>query len=118
MPQTKHIERPRFTYTIPEKARQFPSDPKSITLSPITAGEEKDANDASDGAKTPLAYELVKRSAVAIDGKAIDWSKGDGDWLERCSPKVRQLVFEAFSRVNRPDEDATKDFLASEKVDQ
>lgn len=118
MPQTKHIERPKFVFTVPEKVRQYPSDPKSITLSPITAGEEKDANDVADGAKTPLAYELVKRSTVEIDGKPIDWGKGDGDWLERCSPKVRQLVFAAFARVNQPGEDDTAAFLASEKVVQ
>jgi len=105
MPQNVTIERPSYRFTVPEQARQFPTDPKSFSMRPITANEERRANEVAEGAKTPLAYELLRQAVHEIDGQA--------EWVERCGPKVRQLAFEAFARVNRPDESDTNAFLAS-----
>lgn len=116
MPKTITIERPKFRFTIPEKARQFPTDPAGITMRPITAAEERKANEVADGTGSPLAYELVRASVCEVDGKPIDWNTTDPEWLERASPKVRQLVFEAFAKVNRPAEEDTKAFLESQEI--
>lgn len=117
MPKTVKLERPSYKFTVPDTARQFETDPASITMVPITADEERRANEVADGTKSPLAYELVRQAVKAINGKDVDWNTNEPEWLERCSPKVRQLVFEAFSRVNRPaDEDAAA-FLASQQIE-
>lgn len=116
MPKTVTLERPSYKFTIPDKVRQFPSDPQSFSMRPITAGEERKANEIADGTKSPLAYELVRVSVDAVDGKPIDWGTSEPEWLERCSPKVRQLVFEAFARVNRPSDEDTKTFLDSQEI--
>jgi hypothetical protein len=113
MPQNVTIERPSYRFTVPEQARQFPTDPKSFSMRPITANEERRANEVAEGAKTPLAYELLRQAVHEIDGQAVDWNTSGPEWVERCGPKVRQLAFEAFARVNRPDESDTNAFLAS-----
>ena len=116
MPQTITLSRPQFKFKLPDKVRQFQSDPHSFTMRPITAAEERKANEISDGTKSPLVYELVRVAVCEVDEKPIDWNTTDPEWLERCSPKVRQLVFEAFGRINRPDEEDTKDFLDSQQM--
>lgn len=116
MPQTNKLERPTFRFKLPDAARQFPSDPQTFAMRPITAAEERRANEIAEGTKVPLAYELVRVAVCEVDGKPVDWGKDDPEWLDRCSPKVRQLVFEAFSRVNRPTDADTQAFLDSQQI--
>jgi hypothetical protein len=116
MPQTITIERPTYRYTIPETARGFESDPKTFGMKPITAAEERRANEIAEGAKTPLAPELVRLSVCELDGKPVDWNTDQTEWFERCSPKVRQLVYAAFAKVNRPSDDEESAFLGSQVI--
>jgi hypothetical protein len=112
MPQTITIERPTYRYTIPETARGFETDPRTFGLRPITASEERRANEIAEGTKAPLAPELVRLAVCEIDGKPVD--ANSAEWFDLCSPKVRQLVFQAFSKVNRPTDDEEAAFLGSQ----
>jgi hypothetical protein len=121
MPQTITLERPTYRFTIPEKARTFKTDPATFAMRPITAGEERRANEVAEGAKVPLAYELVRVAVCEVDGRPVSWDGREGsvspEWFDACSPKVRQLVMEAFASLNRPSEEDTAAFLASQTIE-
>ncbi len=117
MPTTVKLARPTYRFAIPEAARQFETDPKAIAMRPITADEERRANEVAEGAKTPLANELVRMATCEINGSPIDWNTDQPEWFERCSPKVRQLVFEAFARINRPTQEESAGFFGSMQID-
>ena len=116
MPGTIKIERPTYKFTIPEKARQFETDPHSLTFRPCTADEERQANEVAQATRAPLPFEMLRRSVCEIDGKPVDWSTPDPEWVERASPKVRDLAFQAFAKVNVPTKDEVDSFLASQEV--
>jgi len=107
--------RPRHTFKVPEKSRQFPTDPKSITFVPIRVQDEQDAMKVAEAKGSPAAFqpELVRRSVVAVDGRAIDWGAGDDAWFDNCSAKVRELVYKAYRKVNENEAEETAAFLAS-----
>jgi hypothetical protein len=115
--QAPTLPRPRYTFTVPEQVRSFPDDPHRFVMVPITVAEERKANDASEGMKTPLILELVKHSVVEVDGKPLSWNGTERDWIERASPKVRDLVFAAFSKVNKPEQQEVDSFLATMQVE-
>lgn len=110
---------PRVTRTIPESARALPGDPQKLTFALLTLDQEIDAGkvaEAAGGGNARLTSELTRRSVVAVDGKPIDWSGTDPEWLDRASPKVRQLAFKGFIATNRTTDDEDAAFLASETV--
>jgi hypothetical protein len=109
----------RSTRTIPDSARQLPTDPKTLTFSILSLDQEMDATkvaEAAGGGNARLTVELTKRSVIMVDGKAIDWAGTDPEWLDRASPKVRQLAFKGFILLNRPTDDEDLSFLESEVV--
>lgn len=111
--------RPRHKFTIPEKSRQFPTDPKSITFVPIRVEDEQDALKVAEAKGSPRSFqtELVRRSVVAVDGKPIDWSKGDDSWLEKASPKVREFVYLGYRKVNENEAEEKDAFLGSLEIE-
>lgn len=111
------LPRPRYTFTIPEAARAFPEDPHQFVMVPITVQEERDANLVADAAKTMVSYEYIKHAVIEVDGKALSWNGTGRDWIERASPKVRELAVAAFARVNRSNEEEVKAFLAGVVVE-
>lgn len=111
------LPRPRYSFTIPESARAFPSDPHQFIIVPITVSEEKQANEVAEGTKSPLIFELIKHAVVELDGRPLSWNGTERDWIDRASPKVRELVFAAFAKVNKPDADEMKSFLDSLKME-
>lgn len=111
MPQLK-ISRPQYKFKIPDTARQFETDPHSLTLRPCTADEERQASEVAMGSKAPLPFELLRRSVCEVDDKPVDWGTADPEWLERASPKVRELAYRAFVRVNQPTQEEADGFFA------
>lgn len=110
------LARPEVTYTIPEDIRAFETDPKAVTMRPITVREELDANAIVSGAKNAqekLVLEIVRKSVFKVDGKEIDYSTDAPEWIERASPKVVNLVTEAVLRLNRPSKEETDLFFKS-----
>lgn len=111
--------RPKYTFTIPDVDRVYATDPKTVTLVPLRVSDENDAAAvamAARGSGAMLLSELVRRSVIAVDGRQVSWDGAGAEWYEKTSPKVRKRVIAAYGRVNDPDEDATKDFLATMTV--
>jgi hypothetical protein len=106
------------TYTLPDSVRALPTDPRTLTYALLTVEQEIDAERAAQGGGTAATTrELVKRSVVAVDGRAIDWAGTDPEWYDRASPKVREQATRGFIRVNRTSGKEDADFLASEAVE-
>lgn len=113
------LKRPEIDYQIPDRIRAFPEDPKSVTVRPITIKEEIDANNVATtngSGAAGLVIEIVRRAVCRINGKAIDWSTPDPQWIEAASPKVRDLITEAVLKWNRVSKSESDDFFASEKM--
>jgi hypothetical protein len=115
----KQDNRPRYKYSIPEKSRQFPTDPKSVTFVPLRVEDEQDALKVAEakGSTRSFQAELVRRSVVALDGKTINWEKGDDAWLERVSPKVRELIYIGYRKANENADEEKAAFLAGEEIE-
>ena len=119
---TTTAARPRHTFRVPESERVYDTDPTTITVSPLRVSEVLDASNvamkAQGDGQMALSNELIRRSVVAINGKAVDWSSPlDAEWYERCGPKVRSLALRAYNKVNGPSDKGAEDFLDSETID-
>lgn len=102
--------RPRFTYSIPDEARLFASDPREITLEPLTMAQEQMALKAAS-AGGHVGFELAKHAVVAVDGRPLTWEGGAKDkFLETVSPPVRQLVLLAYDQIHNPNEGVKRAF--------
>lgn len=107
----------RVTFQIPEQVRSG-ADPKSVTLRHITIDEEGDAIRVAEANKTLVAYELVKRALIAVDGNPVTWDRSEPDtWVAKLSPKVRNLLLKGFDSMHAPAADDAAAFLASAKTD-
>jgi hypothetical protein len=110
------VRGPRYTFTIPPKARTSAEDPESITLVALTMDQELMGNTLVVKSNNP--WEKVKLSLAALDGKAVDWGTGQVDTaLGKMSPKIREFVIAAFRQIHLPTEDETTNFLESVRVD-
>ena len=108
---------PKHTYTIPEADKELPTDPKTVTVRQLTAGEEQQALEAAGIHKTSYAYEGTLRSLVAIDGTPVTWEdNGKVRAFEGLSSKVREQVQRAFLKISLPSTESADAFLASEKI--
>lgn len=123
MPENQTVlARPETRFEIPESSRTYPTDPKSVTMRPLTLREEMEAEKAAaamGGTRRAEAAELVRRMVVAVDDKPVDWgSTGPNgpEWYERCSPKVRDIIAGAYLPLNVPSEEERQAFLASRRV--
>lgn len=107
------VAAPTFTFKVPPKARQYPTDPESVTLRAFTVGQELDALKASSATGNRFDYELVERSCIAVNGKPHDQGES---LIERCSPKVRALLVRGLNKMSLPEDDDIKGFLDSVEV--
>jgi hypothetical protein len=108
---------PRHTFTIPETAKEFASDPTTVVLRQLTYAEETQAFAAAELRKTSFNYEGAMRAMVEADGKAITWTNNEKEiFFSGLSNKVRDLVIRAFAKVALPTVGEANDFLASEKI--
>jgi hypothetical protein len=103
---------PEYTYKIPESAREWTTDPTSVTIRSFTVGLELDAIAAAVGERV-LAYEILQRCVIRMNGKPVDQGF---DLMTECSPKVRSLLTTAVNKLFLPSADETKDFLGSVEV--
>ncbi len=105
------IERPLYRREIPTAARMFPRDPLSIAIEPASLAQELDATSI---AKTiqELHYELLRRTAVFINDREI----ADMDWVEQCSPQVRELLITWMKEINEPAKEVQDLFRASQTI--
>ncbi len=111
------LARPEVTYKIDDSIRLFETDPKAVSLRPISVREELDANaivTSKKGGADQLVIEIVRKSVFKVNGKDVDWSTPDPEWVERASPKVLNLITEAVLRLNRPSKEETDLFFKSE----
>lgn len=109
--------RPQFSFTFPEGARMFPTDPRVVVLQPITIGEERLANRSAEDKQTEFGVEAVKHALVSADGQPLSWDAGVRErFLESLSPPVRQLLVAAYSRIHLPKKEDTDSFFASMKA--
>jgi hypothetical protein len=105
--------RPKYTFTFPESSR-IAGDPVSVTLVPVTMEEENTANKTAKALGSEPNNELIKHSLVALDGASVTWENdGKASALNRCSPKVRELIGYAFGTIHIPKKIEVDSFLAS-----
>lgn len=103
---------PKYTFTFPDSARLLDTDPKTITIAPLTLAQELEGNKVAEAGNNVFAK--VAMSICAIDGKAVDWVGGGLDAaIEKCSPKVRDLIMRAYLKVHMPAQEDTAAFLDS-----
>lgn len=106
-PQT--IAGPRFTFTVPESARQLPGDPESFTMElPSTLAELESYQ--VGGLSIKAAYDLATRMVIEINGKPVDQAL---PWFDNTSPKCRTLIVSAMNKITLPSDKEREDFLAS-----
>lgn len=108
---------PRTTFTIPEKLREWPGDPTTITMRQTTVAEELMAVTSAGGNPIKYAQEVAKHSLIEADGKKLTWENEEKTrFFEACSPKVRGLIGKAYDKLHiAPDDDVTA-FLESAKT--
>lgn len=104
------LSKPDFTFTVPESARQYPTDPTSFKIEAWSVAQRLDAERAAGAGAGRLDFELFQRACVQIDGKAVDQAH---DLMAGFSPKVMSLVTTAIDHIGIPSTDETAAFLAS-----
>jgi len=118
------LTRAVVTRKIPEAVRQFESDPREVTMRPLSVKEEMDAAKMARLKEVPdaaLPFELLRQSVVKIDGKPIGYDDDSSNWVESTSPKCRELLMKGFLNLNRlsdskEDKFAEQDFFASTSI--
>jgi hypothetical protein len=110
--------RPKHRWPIDEEFRQYQTDPTSFALVPISVGEEQRASARAEAKKVGIAYEVLKEALVMVDDKAVDWAGPDSREIviERCSPKVRDLMLKAYHSLHVVPEEQSKAFLAKVQI--
>jgi len=107
---------PRYRFVIPDGARSRDTDPQSVVLQELTVSQEQAASRlGKEGAL--LGYELLKQSLVMVNDRPVTWKGGEKDRvIEGSSPRVRQLLLQAYGAVHSVADKDEKDFLASMSV--
>jgi hypothetical protein len=106
---------PVYTRRIPESAREWKTDPHSVTLRSVTVTAELDALASANAATTRrLEYEILQRCITKIDGAPVDQTV---DLIDKCSPKVRVLLVDFLNAKMMPSNKERSDFEGSEEVE-
>lgn len=102
----------RYTFTFPPDARLFANDPTSVSIAPLSLEQEIDGNKLLD--KTNNAFDKVKMSIVAVNGKPVSWINGEVDTvIERASPPVRDLIMAGFMKIHNASQADRAAFLGT-----
>lgn len=104
------LRAPVYTFKVPEKSRQYPTDPTSIALRAWSVGQELEALKIKTGR---FEYNLLQYVLVMVNGKPVDQAD---DTIGKWSPKMRVLATDALDHVGMPDQSDRADFLASVAV--
>lgn len=109
---------PKYTYTIPNKARTREKDPKKVTLIELSANEQMLARrqGGEDGRGAP--EELVKMALFEVDGRRVVQANADQDTLwGRFGPKVRHLLMLAYAEIHQANKEDEDGFFASRVIE-
>ena len=109
------IKRPVYIITVPEAVREFGGDPKELKMVPLSAGEDKQANDMAGAQVTgaSLTTLLVKMSVTHVDGRTLTWADtSKDDWWDKCGAKMRLFVMRCYRTVNEVPEEQMASFFA------
>lgn len=111
------------------KGRQvvFLRFPAGLTASPdkgdrqcvvwsINDGEEKMANDRTNGSSARAPSEFTKQMIRVVDGVTVDWSKMRGpgsldEFWREIGPKGRNLLMRIYTQLHLATEAETRDFF-------
>lgn len=100
-------------FTLPVSMK-WDGGPAKVGMRQLTAGEEIQVSRVGGFDLMKTQHEATKRSIVEIDGKKVDWGKGEVDELwEACGPKVRTLLISAFNRISGATEEESNGFFDS-----
>lgn len=105
-PAVQTLQRARHRLALSDAWRSFPDDPREVLMEEPSMQQEIDAAKAVaakglTGVPDALAYELLKRVVVQINGSEVT----DHDWIERTSPLSRQILQVLLTRVMYPKKD-------------
>ena len=80
---------PKHTYTIPEADKELPTDPKTVTVRQLTAGEEQQALEAASVHKTSYAYDpngnrISSNRPVLVGGGAVKFRALSAGYRHTC----------------------------------
>jgi hypothetical protein len=89
----------------------------SVGLHELTIDEELAASQRANSSPFRLAYEMPKQALVEVDGQPVSLADGSADiaW-SKLSPRARQFVMTAYSKIHNATEDEAKVFLQSQTV--
>jgi hypothetical protein len=84
----------------------------------LSDGEEKIANDRTNGSSARAPAEFTKQMIRAVDGVQVDWSKAKGpgsldEFWREVGPKCRNMLMRIYTQLHLASEDETRDFFES-----
>jgi len=108
------ISRPIFDFEIPEKDRQWPSDPSRFSMMQTTTMQDLDAaTEAGGDLGIRFLWARITRALIEVDGQPINPALSPTD---NWSPQVREYLILAFNEISGISGQGKKDFLASKKI--
>ena len=117
-PEWAKRDRIVFEYNIPESLGGGKGGvPQKVSMTQLTAEQELQASKIGRFDMMKSQYVATKLSIVEMDGKPSDQADGglDSFW-ERCDPRVRSLLLQAYNRVSSPSKEEEESFFGSEVV--
>lgn len=112
--QAARKARPVHIFEVPQSV---PSEIRTLGVVELTANEELQATRRVAGDQFRLAYELALASLVEVDGQAVKLSDGTADKaFNDMGPRGRQLLMQAYHKVNGVEQEQTASFLSSQKI--
>lgn len=102
-----------YEFTFPESVRANTSDPKSVSIAELSPGLRLSALQAARGNTPQAADELAKLSVAEVNGSPVEQGVAIESLWPSWSPKVRELVVGAYSKVNMPTKEDEKSFFGS-----
>ena len=107
-----------YEYSIPESLGGGKAGiPLKVGLVQLTAEQELMASKIGRFDMTKAQYTAAKLSIVEMDGKPTDQADGgiDSFW-DKCDPRVRSLMLQAYNKLSSPSKEEEESFFASEVV--
>lgn len=108
------ISRPIFDFEIPEKDRQWETDPRRFSMMQTTTMQDLDAaTEAGGDPGIKFLWARITRSLIEVDGKPYDQALSGTD---NFSPQVREFLIIAFNEISGITAASRASFLASKKI--
>lgn len=121
--ERREANRTVYTFTVPKKLQgtndeeQGTMKVETVGLVELRGGEEIEAAERAQNNLVRGNVELVKAAVRWVNGKAVHSYDGSVDKVwNRCDPRVRGLILNAFQRIHTPEKIDTETFLGSVSV--